>query len=162
MKKYQFTPLVISLHFFVSALFSQNIDPQIETFRAAIAHCFVQDAFGFIWIGTQDGLLRYDGISFKQYHYIPFDSTSLSSNNIYEIKEDKYHNLWISTHGNGLNYFDQRTGRFTRFARNSDQNHVLYVWQAHLTDFHCLGSIRLAGPNIIIIICSMIRLLPRH
>ena len=144
MKKYQFTPLVISLHFFVSALFSQNIDPQIETFRAAIAHCFVQDAFGFIWIGTQDGLLRYDGISFKQYHYIPFDSTSLSSNNIYEIKEDKYHNLWISTHGNGLNYFDQRTGRFTRFARNSDQNHVLYVFGMAVNEDN---SLWLASPS---------------
>ncbi|MEM6298484.1 MAG: two-component regulator propeller domain-containing protein, partial [Bacteroidota bacterium] len=41
-------------------------------------HSIVQDKHGFIWIGTEDGLNRYDGTRFKVYKNRPQDSTSLS------------------------------------------------------------------------------------
>ena len=45
-----------------------------------IPNCIMQDSYGFIWIGAQEGLIRYDGYNFKRYTNIPFDSTSLSNN----------------------------------------------------------------------------------
>jgi len=50
-----------------------------------IVTCVVQDKTGFIWIGTANGLVRYDGINFKVYQNIPSDSTSLTSNTIRNI-----------------------------------------------------------------------------
>ena len=48
-----------------------------------------QDSRGYLWIGTQDGLNRYDGYSFKIYKHDPDDPTSLSHNSILEIAEDQ-------------------------------------------------------------------------
>jgi hypothetical protein len=128
MSKYNYkNPLIqifISIAFRSTILFSRDVDLRLNTFPAAILKCFYQDSFGFIRIGTQDGLLRYDGITIRQYNHVPFDWTSLSSNNIMAIKEDKDHNLWIETHGNGLNHFNQVTGKFTRFEGNAQQDPV--------------------------------------
>jgi len=42
----------------------------------------LQDRYGFIWIGTVDGLERYDGYSFTHYQHKPFDAASLTANAI--------------------------------------------------------------------------------
>ena len=86
-----------------------------EVSPVLISDCVFQDSFGFIWIGDQGGLVKYDGYKLKRYAQVPFDSTSLSNNRVMAIKEDKNGNLWIGTWGGGLNYFDQRTETFTRF-----------------------------------------------
>ena len=44
------------------------------------ANSVVEDDLGFLWIGTQDGLNRYDGYGFKTYRHDPDDPGSLSSN----------------------------------------------------------------------------------
>ena len=50
--------------------------------------CIFQDAKGFMWFGTQDGLNRYDGYNFKVFKNDPEDSTSLINNFIFSIYED--------------------------------------------------------------------------
>jgi signal transduction histidine kinase/ligand-binding sensor domain-containing protein/DNA-binding response OmpR family regulator len=80
--------------------------------------CIIQDSRGFMWLGTGNGLNRYDGYKFTTYHYDPDDNNSLSYNVINDIAEDKQGNIWIATRG-GLNKFDRRLGRFTRFMHNS-------------------------------------------
>jgi signal transduction histidine kinase/ligand-binding sensor domain-containing protein/DNA-binding response OmpR family regulator len=77
----------------------------------------IQDNRGFIWIGTQNGLDRYDGQQIKAYQNIPKDLSSISDNMIQSICEDHNHNLWIGT-ANGLNMLDARTGRFIRYKHN--------------------------------------------
>lgn len=72
-----------------------------------------QDSSGFIWIGTTDGLNRYDGITFKSYNHIPGDSSSLSDNFIYRLLVDRQGKIWIGTI-NGLNCFDPATEKFQR------------------------------------------------
>ena len=42
-----------------------------------IPNCVLQDSYGFIWIGAQEGLIKYDGYKIKRYTQIPFDSTTL-------------------------------------------------------------------------------------
>lgn len=73
----------------------------------------LQDRQGFLWIGTSDGLNRYDGYTFTVYRHIPGEVTSLSNNTIKALLEDRQGVLWIGTDG-GLNRFDRRTERFRR------------------------------------------------
>ena len=77
--------------------------------------CLHQDQKGFIWIGTMDGLNRFDGYDMKVYRNILGDTNSIASNNIKAIFEDSKGNLWIGTSGGGLNMFDPVSGKFRRF-----------------------------------------------
>ncbi len=76
--------------------------------------CLHLDSYGFIWVGTQDGLNRYDGYGFTSYRNHPLDSTTLANNYINTIREDKQGNLWIGT-WSGLSYFDRRKERFKNY-----------------------------------------------
>ncbi|MBL7111490.1 MAG: SpoIIE family protein phosphatase [Bacteroidales bacterium] len=80
-----------------------------------------QDSIGFLWIGTQDGLNKYDGYSFKPYRNQPTDTSSLSNNFIRAIDEDQQGNLWIATNG-GLNFLDRKTGLFKTYTVYSDDS----------------------------------------
>jgi len=80
--------------------------------------CILQDSYGFLWFGTQDGLNRYDSYNFTVYGHDIYDSTSISSSWIRCIYEDKFHNLWIGTEGGGLNRFNHATERFTRWIND--------------------------------------------
>ncbi len=83
-----------------------------------------QDKNGFIWIGTEDGLNKYDGNKFNIYRSDSEDSTSISGNNIRCIQEDHNGNLWIGT-GSGVNLFDKNTNRFTRYHSSPEANNSL-------------------------------------
>ncbi len=56
-----------------------------------------QDRDGFVWLGTQSGLNRYDGFRIKTYLYNNMDNTSIPNNAVQEIQEDNQGNLWIHT-----------------------------------------------------------------
>jgi len=119
--------LKFSFHYFLlcSTLWSQTLTPKFDRVPSLIPNCVFQDSFGFIWIGDQDGLLKYDGYNTKRFSQIPFDSTSLSADYIYDIKDDGKGNLWIATRGGGLNYFDQRTETFKHYKHNPDAQQSL-------------------------------------
>ncbi len=103
--------------------------------------CIYQDKKGFLWVGTQDGLNRYDGYQFKHYKHNPEDSTSISDQFITAINEDGQGVLWIGTR-HGLNRFNSSTEKFTRFFPDTS------LKQAFQYAFSSL--IRLANGNIII------------
>jgi ligand-binding sensor domain-containing protein/serine phosphatase RsbU (regulator of sigma subunit) len=67
----------------------------------------LQDKKGFIWLGTGDGLNRYDGYTFQIYRRDPNDNNTLSNNNITALFEDSQGIIWIGTDGGGLNKYDQ-------------------------------------------------------
>ena len=73
-----------------------------------------QDRKGFIWIGTTDGLNKYDGYTFTKYKFDPHDPNSLSQNFIYTLWEDKQGSIWMGTF-EGLCKFDRYTEKFTRY-----------------------------------------------
>lgn len=67
-----------------------------------------QDSKGYIWIGTKDGLNRYDGEKIKIYNCNSEDENSLSSTYITDIEEDDYGNIWIGT-DHGLDFLNTDT-----------------------------------------------------
>lgn len=84
----------------------------------SVINCILQDRQGFMWLGTQDGLNRYDGHNFKVYKPDPNDPNSLSDAWVTALYEDKDGFLWIGTSQGGLNKYDPRTGKFTRHLHN--------------------------------------------
>ncbi len=77
--------------------------------------CILQDASGYMWFGTTDGLNRYDGYNFVVYNNNPLDSTSISGNSITELCEDKDGYIWIGTNEGILNRYDRKTDTFKHF-----------------------------------------------
>jgi ligand-binding sensor domain-containing protein len=61
-----------------------------------------QDSRGFIWLGTLDGLNRFDGYEIKVYKHNKSDVGSLSSNRITNVYEDRHHDLWLYDEHNSL------------------------------------------------------------
>jgi len=96
---------------------------QAEVTRYGVAHGLpqsmvnhvLQDRDGFIWLGTGDGLARFDGHRFVVYKHDPRDSASLSHNSIWGLAERDAHSLWVGTRS-GLDVLDRRTERFARAA----------------------------------------------
>ena len=80
--------------------------------------CILQDSRGFMWIGTQDGLNRYDGYEFIIYKRNAADSHSISNNFIKSLLEDSQGNLWIATWGGGLDRFDREKDQFIRYKHD--------------------------------------------
>lgn len=75
----------------------------------------LQDQNDFIWIGTKDGLNRYDGYKIKNYRNIIGDSSSLSHNDIWDLAKDNNDNLWIATYGGGINKYNPKSDTFKRY-----------------------------------------------
>jgi len=86
--------------------------------------CLHQDYEGYIWIGTKDGLNKYDGINFTVYRSIKEDTTTLSNSQINYIYEDKHQNLWIGV-GNGLCRYNRELNHFERINYLDDHNNTL-------------------------------------
>ncbi|PKP20670.1 MAG: hypothetical protein CVU05_08565 [Bacteroidetes bacterium HGW-Bacteroidetes-21] len=79
--------------------------------------CIFQDSRGFLWVGTQDGLNKFDGYRFQLYKYNPLDSNSISSNWINAMAEDNDGNMWIATQ-NGLNKIERKSGQIKRYLHD--------------------------------------------
>ncbi len=74
-----------------------------------------RDRKGFIWIGMEKGVSRYDGYGFKHYLHLPDDSSSLSSNIVTMLTEDREQRFWIGTWDAGLSVYDPVRDRFVNF-----------------------------------------------
>ena len=79
----------------------------------------LQDADGFIWVATKNGLNRYDGYSFKIFTNDPYNAHSLSSNTILKLFEDSKGRIWAGTENAGLNIYDKQSGKFYRIAHSN-------------------------------------------
>jgi len=94
---------------------SQNIGPRFEhlTVKDGLpentAKAILQDYLGYMWFGTQAGLVKYDGYDMTIYNWKADSDCSLSSGSIMSIYEDRKKNLWIGTWASGLNRFNRTT-----------------------------------------------------
>jgi len=85
-----------------------------------IVYKLAQDHQGFIWVGTQDGLARYDGVDFRLWRHDLNDAESLASNDVAAIWVDSKNQIWCGGEASGLNRLDQKTGKFQRYRHNAD------------------------------------------
>jgi ligand-binding sensor domain-containing protein/signal transduction histidine kinase len=78
----------------------------------------LQDQFGFLWIGTEDGLNRYNGYTFKVFRPDLNSPDTISDRWVTSLFEDSQGYIWIGTRQGGLNRYDPRTGKFTYFLHD--------------------------------------------
>lgn len=78
-----------------------------------------QDSLGFIWVGTQDGLHRYDGYKFEVIRNSPEELNSPAANWIQDIAIDNKSNYWLGTFGGGLSKFSAKDMTFQNFETDS-------------------------------------------
>src|SRR4030095_16265785 len=81
------------------------------TVKEGLAHdqtlCIIKDGNGFLWIGTPNGLSRFDGSTFKNYFYDPQKKGTLAGPKVWGLVEDSLHNIWIGT-DKGLSRYDRK------------------------------------------------------
>jgi ligand-binding sensor domain-containing protein len=81
-------------------------------------NCIVQDNSGFMWIGTQSGLDKYDGVKFTSYRQNPGDSNGLNNSYINCIVKDSKGYLWIGTEAGGVNKYNPYLDKFTYYTKD--------------------------------------------
>lgn len=97
------------------------------------AMSIIQDEYGFMWFGTEDGLNRYDGYQFKVFKNIPGDSTSLHNNFITALCKDSTGQIWIGTL-RGICRYNPVTQEFYRYDHLDDLQET-YVNDLFVDDF---------------------------
>ena len=80
---------------------------------SSLIHCIVQDKYGYIWVGTEYGLSKFDGYRFTNYLHNEEDTTSITDNIISDLLVDKKGNLWIGC-AKGLMRYNYETNNFSR------------------------------------------------
>jgi anti-sigma regulatory factor (Ser/Thr protein kinase) len=89
-----------------------------------IIYCIIQDSKGFLWLGTNEGLCRYDGYDFKVFRHDPADSNSLSANYVASLCEDGDGNIWAAT-SEGLSRYNYSKDNFSYIKiNNSDSKEI--------------------------------------
>lgn len=111
MKKLVLTCIyIVLLGIFVSCTSYSNQLVQLSTtnlfptLSSEDVTAFVMDENGYMWIGTSNGLNLFDGKNYRQYMYIPGDSSSLMDNHINFLFKDKHHRIWIGTNSGVCQY----------------------------------------------------------
>ena len=85
---------------------------------------FCETTDGSVWIGTDGGglnLFNKKTKTFTFYKYNPFDNSSLGSNAVLHIMEDKQKDIYVGTWGGGLNLYHTKTKKFTRYKQQTKQ-----------------------------------------
>ena len=78
----------------------------------------LQDSQGFVWLATEDGLVRYDGHALFRYGYARSDASGLPGNFVGAIAEDAHHDIWVAAKGGGLARWNRAADRFTVYRHN--------------------------------------------
>ncbi len=91
----------------------------------AAVNAIVQDRQGFIWLGTQEGLNRFDGVQILSYSHDPTRPDSLGHDWVWDMLVDRAGALWVGTDGGGLSRFERAAGRFVNLRHRPGDPHSL-------------------------------------
>ena len=118
---------------FLSVVYPNEFNEiNIENISSTRMLSIAQDSTGFIWIGTDDGLNRYDGFKNKIYRSDIFNETTISGNRIWKIHVDNSNTVWVLT-DRGICFYDVLLDQFERIDTGSrpqhiqDEKKILYV-----------------------------------
>ncbi|MBP7460237.1 MAG: hypothetical protein KBA26_03030 [Candidatus Delongbacteria bacterium] len=118
--------LMIGVFLFSGSLIADSLSIPCDNFsiRQGMSHNDVlsifQDSRGFLWIGTEEGLNRYDGYSFKVFTHQKNDTNSLPGNYVSSICEDGKGRLWVLSSTIGLSRYHPEQESFDRFRPHPD------------------------------------------
>lgn len=94
-----------------------------------------EDKYGLIWLGTNDGLNRFESGHLEIYYSNPKEPGSLQNDKITDIEEDNNDRLWLSTYGGGLAYYDYKTDKFSipliKYKKNQNLIQAIAVDTIH-------------------------------
>ena len=86
----------------------------------ATVETILQDSKGYIWLGTNDGLNRYNGYEFKVYRHEKNNLNSIVNNYIVDLKEDLEGNIWVGT-ANGVSKISYDNETITNYLDGEDE-----------------------------------------
>ncbi|MEL1229676.1 MAG: SpoIIE family protein phosphatase [Candidatus Neomarinimicrobiota bacterium] len=126
---------VMSIILLLSSVYASKIEFDRYTIDDGLSQNTVykvfQDSRGYIWLGTQGGLDRFNGYEFKHYEHESNDSTSIVNGWIRAINEDEDGLLWLGTVGGNLGWFDpydEIGGEIDLFANHPDFDRPGYIY----------------------------------
>ncbi|MES2112907.1 MAG: two-component regulator propeller domain-containing protein [Bacteroidota bacterium] len=138
--------ILLSLVFAAAAGFSQNQSLKFEHISTAEGlsqinvSSIIQDSRGFMWIGTRDGLNRYDGYKFIIYNHSFQDDNTISNNQVVNLAEDGEGNIWVATLS-GLNKLERKTGRFIRYLHDDHNTNTISINSLNWLVFDAQGNL---------------------
>ena len=86
----------------------------------SFVYAIAQDSKGYLWIGTQEGLNRFDGHDFTVFAHDSGDSKSISDETIRAMLVDRSGTLWLGTDAGGLSRYDAERQQFTNYLHVAD------------------------------------------
>lgn len=113
-----------SLDFPFARPYFENVGDR-EAIPGGVVTAMAHASNGILWLGTQSGLLRYDGYCFKHYEFDPLNPNSIADNFINALQATADRLIWIGTANDGLSILDPGTERFRRFRHRADDPNSL-------------------------------------
>jgi two-component sensor histidine kinase/ligand-binding sensor domain-containing protein len=142
---------LIFFSLFINCLNSQTIKPADTLYVNHIGQNqgllqlnvkdITQDKLGYLWAGTEDGLLKFNGYEFKAYLHNPLDSTSIQDDHIRGLAFTK-DTLWIATNSKGISGFIPSENRFFSLIKNESTNTNISYKIIHLGENNLLFSVK--------------------
>jgi signal transduction histidine kinase/ligand-binding sensor domain-containing protein len=124
--------------FSLQLVFAEAIQFKHFTIDDGLSDNFVipvlQDRQGFLWVGSKNGLNKYDGAEFTVYSHDPDNSNTISNNYIWSLLEDRAGILWVGTWGGGVNKFDPVTQQFISYQHDKNNSNSLShnnIWNVY-------------------------------
>lgn len=141
MKKYIRRLLLLSAVFISSiycSVFAQTADKMIydpldfakytasEGLSNSHVNAIGQDKNGFIWVATDDGLNRLDGLRIETFHHSDSDSCTINSNSVFSVFTDRQQRIWFGTFA-GLCRYDYESDKFVRYPMPQQPDVIKYL-----------------------------------
>ncbi|MBD1584630.1 two-component regulator propeller domain-containing protein [Pseudoalteromonas sp. S16_S37] len=104
--------------FELSELIFQTVGDDTVIPKGAITS-LAQDKKGFIWIGTQFGLVRYDGYRFVRYEHDANQADAISGNFVGALWVADDGKIWVGTYADGVSVFDPAVNTFSHFKHSA-------------------------------------------
>lgn len=148
--------LLLLLHCYCFCTAQTNTAPELHLNYLTVkdglpegtAYALLQDKEGYIWMGTQDGLVRYDGYKAKTYilgQDIPYKKDVL------RLYEDKNGTLWAGTYKQGLFYYNRGKDKFIHIVSSKQSDSLssatVYTIQEDASGNLWVGTFFLKRPN---------------
>ncbi|WP_046560891.1 ligand-binding sensor domain-containing protein [Kangiella geojedonensis] len=93
--------------------------------EAEVVSSLLVDQQGFLWVGSREGVFRYDGYSATHFNPDIHDPNAISDTDIRNLYEDKDGNIWVSTNTAGLNYYDPKAKQFIIYRHEAENEQTI-------------------------------------